>query len=214
MSPITELIGGAKAYGWGSLIPDPARKLGSYFQLANSTSVTNSINFTSIPSTYDHLELRYVARSGWVNPNPGFHGAPITLRINNNGSSGPRFSWANIAASASSSNITGQYNSYDDYESPWMNIFASNGPSNGFGGGSLIIFNYASTSYPKPYVAWGVNNGMWDTNEKGTHGGVTAGLYDTTAAVNSVYISNTYNNNFLSGSSVALYGIKTTPTDA
>ena len=60
MSPITELIGGAKAYGWGSFAA-----VGDFESIAtvtvNGTS-QNSITFSSIPATYTHLQIRTIAK--------------------------------------------------------------------------------------------------------------------------------------------------------
>jgi hypothetical protein len=60
MSPITELIGGAKAYGWGSFAA-----VGDFESIAtvtvNGTS-QNSITFSSIPATYAHLQIRASAK--------------------------------------------------------------------------------------------------------------------------------------------------------
>jgi hypothetical protein len=57
MSPLTELIGGAKVYGWGKLeIPVN----GAFVSLAtvNVTGPTGNIEFNSIPQSYKHLQIR------------------------------------------------------------------------------------------------------------------------------------------------------------
>ena len=62
MSPITELIGGAKAYGWGSFAA-----AGDFESIATGTvgagSTSSVITFSSIPSTYTHLQLRMFVRA-------------------------------------------------------------------------------------------------------------------------------------------------------
>ena len=62
MSPITELIGGAKAYGWGSFAA-----VGDFESIATGTvgagNTSSVITFSSIPSTYAHLQLRMFVRA-------------------------------------------------------------------------------------------------------------------------------------------------------
>ena len=59
MSPITELIGGAKAYGWGSFAA-----VGDFESIATTTlsTATASVTFSSIPATYTHLQIRATSR--------------------------------------------------------------------------------------------------------------------------------------------------------
>lgn len=61
MSPITELIGSARAYGWGSAALDvPAF---DSIATVTLTGTQSTITFSSIPSTYTHLQLRYAGLS-------------------------------------------------------------------------------------------------------------------------------------------------------
>jgi hypothetical protein len=55
MSPLIELIGGAKSYGWGNLAVS-----GAFESIATATGNGSSgtITFSSIPSTYQHLQIR------------------------------------------------------------------------------------------------------------------------------------------------------------
>jgi len=57
MSPIIELIGGAKAYGWGSVAELPP----SFESIAtiSPASGSSSITFSNIPQTYQHLQVRF-----------------------------------------------------------------------------------------------------------------------------------------------------------
>jgi len=55
MSPLIELIGGAKVYGWGKLdIPPAFESIAS-----NSGPIGNGVSFQSIPGTYTALQLRF-----------------------------------------------------------------------------------------------------------------------------------------------------------
>ena len=61
MSPLTELIGSAKAYGWGKLI-----ETGPFESIATTTvgsGGSSTITFSSIPATFTHLQLRIMLPS-------------------------------------------------------------------------------------------------------------------------------------------------------
>ncbi len=59
MSPILESIGSVKGFGWGALVAG-----GSFESIATvvGTGTAASLQFTSIPSTYKHLQIRYNIR--------------------------------------------------------------------------------------------------------------------------------------------------------
>ncbi len=61
MSPLTELIGSAKAYGWGSFA---AAGIPAFESIAtvSLSSTSGTVSFTSIPNTYEHLQLRMLTR--------------------------------------------------------------------------------------------------------------------------------------------------------
>ena len=64
MSPLTELIGSAKAYGWSAVL-SPSLPL-SFESIATTTvgsGGSSSVSFTSIPSTYTHLQIRALGRT-------------------------------------------------------------------------------------------------------------------------------------------------------
>lgn len=58
MSPVIDLIGSAKGFGWGALTASS-----SFESIASATGTGSSgtITFSSIPSTYQHLQIRYMA---------------------------------------------------------------------------------------------------------------------------------------------------------
>lgn len=62
MSPILDSIGSVKGYGWGAL----SLASSAYEFIATMVATTSNVTqltFSSIPSTYKHLEIRYFAHS-------------------------------------------------------------------------------------------------------------------------------------------------------
>jgi len=98
MSPITELIGGAKAYGWGKVLSSTSFESIATSYLSGGSS--NSVTFSSIPQTFTHLQIRCVAK------NTGIFGDSIYVRYNGdtNNTNYPRvhynYSNGNVAQNA------------------------------------------------------------------------------------------------------------------
>lgn len=86
MSPLTELIGSANAYGWGLFNQpiDPAFESISSFAV---TSEVNTISFTNIPQTYTSLQVRASTKAS---TNSGYNGA-LGLRAQFNGDTGSNY---------------------------------------------------------------------------------------------------------------------------
>jgi hypothetical protein len=155
---------------------------------------TSSVIFSSIPSGYTHLELRYTARadtSGVVqdNINLEFNGDTTTSnyrtqRFYTEGTSIGRDEVANY-------NLGGR-------------LTGASANANFFGNGTITIPDYASTTKKKAMVAFsGVNNGP------GANGGcqLFGGTWSGTAAINQIKITAT-NGNLVQYSKFYLYGIK------
>ncbi len=66
MSPLTELIGSAKAYGWGSFADESDYESIATVSLSSNQS---SADFSSIPGTYRHLQIRQYALTTTNSPN-------------------------------------------------------------------------------------------------------------------------------------------------
>jgi hypothetical protein len=112
---------------------------GDYESIATVTvgsGGSSSITFSSIPSTYGHLQIRYLART---------NRADITdsVKMNFNSDTGNNYSWhylrgngsiATAGASTSSSYILSG------------TLVASTGGSNMFGGGVIDILDYSNTN--------------------------------------------------------------------
>jgi hypothetical protein len=165
------------------------------YEPINTTTVTSSvtsITFNSIPNTYTDLVLITSAYS--------FRASNVdSLAIRFNGDSGTNYSYTAMLADTTtqtSARATGQ-----------TNIWVGNFTANNFNQPSPIIMqipNYANTSMFKTVLARG------NSVAGGGYRSVNAnfGSWLNTAAINSVTVRSETGNNFLSGSTFTLYGIK------
>ena len=170
---------------------------GSYESIQTVTLSSNqtSINFTSIPSTYTHLQIRGIVRSTRSNSNNniyiGLNGDTTTGNYN-------AHSLVGDGASASSSQLSGVTGMGSIYS---INVAATSTASV-FGGIVIDILDYANTN---KYKTMRTLSG-YDANGSGNTG-IFSGLWMNTAAVTSINLL-TYYDQYATYSSFALYGIK------
>ena len=154
-------------------------------------SAQTTISFSSIPSTYKHLQLRFIARSTRVNA-----GDYMDMRFNSDSSS--IYAKHDVYGNGSGVSATTQ-NSVAQIE--FNRLAAANATSGVFGVGIIDILDYASTSKNKTAkTLMGYDN----NGEGQIH--LNSGLWASTSAINA--ISFTCNNQFATYSQFALYGIK------
>lgn len=178
----------------GNTAYDPA----GFESIATATgSGATSITFSSIPSTYAHLQLRMLIRSTGTGD-----GRDLNLTVNGAASAGDYKSHYLLGNGTSAS--TGI-----DINGSTANIFVGNPPAsataaNIFAVSIVDILDYANTNKYKTIKALaGVD----------TNGGVYqnaclfSGVRLSTAAISSITLTLS-NGNFATGTSVALYGIK------
>jgi hypothetical protein len=183
----------ARAYGLGAGV-----LIGDFESIATTTlaSDTQYVDFTSIPQTYTHLQIRLLARD-----NRATSGMGGEIRIFFNSDTASNYS-AHILYGTGSVPASGNYpnNSY---------IYAFDTPSNTstanvFTAGLVDIFNYTNTNVYK------TTRGMGGADTNG--GGIvtfSSGNWRNTAAITSIRISNTSGTyNHKQYSSFALYGVK------
>ena len=144
---------------------------------------TSQIDFTSIPQTYTHLQLRYL----WRSANP----SEMAVAFNSGGTYYRHLlygSGGGSAATASNTNVFGGY-----YE-PTTNVF----------NGTIIdILDYKNTNKTKvARVLWG-----HDANGSGWLG-LNSGFWSSTNAITSITLTNSGGANIGQYSHFALYGIK------
>ena len=180
----------------------PALSLGAFESIATVTvggGGASSIEFTSIPATYQHLQVRWILQS-----NRGTY-ATDNLYIRLDGDTGTNYASHRLrgdGATAAAFNGTSQAQVYG------AGVIGTTQQANNFGAGVMDILDYASASKNKTLriFAGKDNNGTYAG--VGGYVNLISGLYFATpAAVSSItVIAN--NGNLQEHSTAALYGIK------
>lgn len=163
---------------------------GTTYELISSTilgSTTLTVSFSSIPSTYKHLQLRFTAR----NSN---NVSDAWMRFNSDSGS----NYAGHRLSANGSNVA------SSSETSQSRIFIggianNNEATDGFSGGTIDMLDFANTSENKTVR---ILSGYSTTIVY-----LRSGVWLNTSAISSVdFISGA--SGFLAGSRFSLYGIK------
>jgi len=167
----------------------------SYESIATYTvggTAQDSIEFTSIPATYTHLQLRYIARTNRNEVDDGF-----TLQFNGDTTSA-NYKYHYLAGSG-----TVTYAGNDpDIAVPY--VAAANSSANIFGIGICDILDYRNTNKNTTVKILGGNDG----NSAATWVALNSGVWLNTAAVTSLKIKTNAIGDFVQYSHFALYGIK------
>jgi hypothetical protein len=161
----------------------------SYESIATVTvgSAVSSITFSSIPSTYTHLQIRFIAKVATGSGN-------YFLQFN-----------SDTASNYNSHLLYGSGSSaFALADSSWAGINLVSGSSTQFSGGVVDILDYTNTNKNKTVRTLG----GFDANGSGFVN-FYSGLWRNTAAVTSITIRELINgSNLTQYSSFALYGIK------
>lgn len=153
---------------------------------------SSTISFTSIAGTYQHLQIRGIAKS------TGTGSQDMRIRLNSNTSAYAYHGLYGTGATASSNAATSQAYIIQPY-----NFVAASSLTSIFGGVIIDILDYANTNKLKTVRTLG---GM-DANGSGTVG-LYSGFHTTlTAAITQIDITAAADN-FAEYSQFALYGIK------
>lgn len=179
----------------GYLSGGVAADTNAYFSIATTTvgsGGASSVDFTSIPSTYTHLQVRYLARGS-------FAGNEIQMRMRLNSDTGSNYArhllegdGATAAAYATASGNLMALGS----------IPAATGTASAFGAGVVDILDYTNTN---KYTTSRALSGQ-DRNGAGTID-LASSLWMNTNAVTTVSVFPD-SGNLTQYSIVALYGIK------
>ena len=177
----------------------------SYESIATTTvgaGGSSSITFSSIPSTYQHLQIRMIGKAADTNIEQ------YNARIRFNGDTGANYTLHFIrgyGTTLDKGGYTSQTNAYGGVSA----FPSSNGVyANVFGSVVVDVLDYNNASKNKTvraiggYDANGVGNG---TNDAG-QAGFNSSLWLNTSAITSITIYS--DSNFVQYSSFALYGIK------
>jgi len=170
----------------------------TYSLIASATPTTGtSVSFTSIPDTYTDLVLKISARSNYTS------GYITTLYVGFNNNSSNLFSYLGMYALGGTLGLLSGAggNGAGDLYMPTEN---SNITSNLFGSAEIYISNYKASTYKQFSSNYCVEN----NNTANYYAlGTTSSAFGSTSTVSSieVYLGD---GNFVSGSSLYLYGIK------
>lgn len=159
------------------------------------STTTASITFSSIPATYQHLQIRALVRGDFASNSND----PLLLRLNSD--TGSNYVFHNLKGDGSSTSATGQTS--QTYVNMQTTMPLNNTTASTFGVAIIDIHDYANTSKNTTVRCFSGS----DTNSTVGAIQLTSGLWLNTNAVNSVTLLGA-SISFLSGSTFALYGIK------
>jgi hypothetical protein len=159
---------------------------GAFESIATFTPTSGSVTFSSIPSTYKHLQVRYNFM--------GTNGNNITMRLN--GDTGSNYSSHRLGGTGSSTSSYGIAAQTNIQVMGWFGGTVINNPNVAI----IDLHDYASTTKNKTVR---IISGA-DDNSSGSIG-LFSGLWLNTAAVNSITITLVGTS---AGSVFSLYGIK------
>ena len=185
------------------LAGNPAVTFDNYFQIATTTvgsGGTSSVSFSSIPSTYKHLQIRWIARSSYNSS-----GNIISMFTRLNGSTSD-YSWHYINGDGASLSTGGAA----DVGSILISYLPANGYESGmFGTGVIDILDYANTNKYKTVKSIG----GCDTNNTGSEKGIlsyTSGSLRSLSAISSITFAcaSDLSSGLTQHTTFSLYGIK------
>jgi hypothetical protein len=192
MSPILQGLANGSVRGYGGYLPlGPS---GAFESIASTTTTAGqvSVTFSSIPSTYQSLQIRYNIQSNRAATND-----EMFMRIN--GSSSAIYGVHRLSGDGTSVYATGAYG-YTQFD-PLAPCSASLA-TDVFASGILDIHDYASTTKTKVVR----NFSGYDRNGAGEVA-LMSGLFNSTSAITSLTFDINISN-FSANSTIALYGIK------
>jgi hypothetical protein len=169
---------------------------GAYDSLATVTVPSGglaSVTFAGIPSTYKHLQIRWLARDNF-----GSQASDANMRFNSD--SGSNYSWHQLQGDGSS---TASYASTSQTAMRTGRVTGTTAGTNVFGATVLDLLDYGSNSKNKTVR----NLAGFDSNGFGTVE-LNSGSWMNTSAINSITITPRVGTLFSEYSSFALYGVK------
>jgi len=158
-----------------------------------------NVEFTSIPSTYTHLQIRALAKTDrGTYSNDG-------INITFNSDSGSNYSYHELTADGTNVSAgSGATQSYIFLQG----LAATTGSTSTFGVTVIDILDYANTNkYKTVRGLTGFDNNSGSTNQAG-YISFGSGNWRNTNAITSITLDQRSSSNFLQYSHFALYGIK------
>ena len=195
MSPLIDLIGSAKGYGWGALLAS-----GSFESIAtlNANGSNTTFEFSSIPSTYKHLQIRFSHRGIAAN----VYNTWFSMWLNGV-STGGQYSQHDLISNSStvSASYSLNINNIQAFSNP-----GSDAPTSNDYGATIIDFpNYSNTNTFKTMRI--LNGTAIATSTTRLTMGLSSANYRSTSAISSItFFCN--QGAFTNGTKICLYGIK------
>jgi hypothetical protein len=172
---------------------------GSYDSIATTTVSTSvsSVTFSSIPSTYTHLQLRCFGRSTFAST-----ASNVQMRLNSDTSSAS-YAFHSLNGNGATAGAEGYGSGTLGAITPVTRVAGANATSGIFGTGIVDILDYTNTNkYKTVRVLTGA-----DLNGSGLIY-LVSGLWINTSAISTITLTLQDSSNFAQYSSFALYGIK------
>ena len=199
MSPVYKLSANSVKNGrtvYGSMLAGNSAFVPLAFESIATVSVgsggSNSVEFTSIPGTYTHLQIRYIARDSRA-------ATQSNLYMEFNGDTGNNYTGHRLEAARTSVGA-----GYDNVNANLLagRIMASSNPASTFGAGIIDILDYTNTNKYK-------TTRHLTGNDDNTIGAIfyISGLWMSTSAITSIKIT-PITSPIVQYSHFALYGIK------
>jgi hypothetical protein len=167
----------------------------------------SSIEFTSIPSTYKHLQIRYLGQTA----RSDFNGDALGVRVNSDSGNNYSFHILRMREDSSSGIVTETGASQSVINFGYGSLVGSTNSSIFFAAGVVDILDYKSTNKTKVFR----NLYGYELNSTSSIGsvfsvvGFASGAWLNTNAITSIsLLSVATGQNFKQYSSFALYGIK------
>jgi hypothetical protein len=180
---------------WASQITGKLSTPDGYQSIATTTVGAGgaaTVTFSSIPSTYTHLQIRGILRHTPDSPSYG-------LCSYFNGDTGSNYSFHTLQGDGSSATASAATSQIVIVNSQMP---GSGATANAFGAVVIDVLDYANTNKFKTSRSLG----GWDGNGSG-YINLYSGNWRNTAAITSISLT-PYNDSFAQYSSFALYGIK------
>lgn len=195
MSPLLEALANDSARGYGLGLPSGG---GSSFEsIATATpSGVTSVTFSSIPSTYKHLQIRGIGRT-----NGGANSSYLITATFNSDSTAANYAYHYLRGNGTNAAAVGTTATGNAI----IGLFPSSGSTaSAFGATICDILDYANTSKYK--TIRGFTGSDTNTASASFSVNLNSSLWLSTSAVTSLTI--TGEAAFAAGSTFALYGIK------
>lgn len=172
----------------------------NFYSIATVTAAggETSLTFSSIPSTYTHLQIRLISRQSSASVATG------SIKLTFNGDNANNYPYHYLQGNGTSAVATGSS------ANAWIYLTDASQQNNAtagmFAAAIVDIIDYANTSKYKTtkYIAGGDANTA-TTNESMSVG---SGVWMSTSAINSITLSVTGAVTYIAGSTFALYGVK------